>query len=189
MADLLLEPAVVSTAQKTRACIQYNHTHTAHTGGLIPTDVHAYFPHTREHSFYTAQSALCTQRSECVGRLWQGIAKPGWWFLSIVKAWAVKGWVLPTSVLLWPPGAHVWHSGARLSLSITCIETWVLLWVSLWTCVCVWERERERERLCVFPETQHLRVYSHHWTSTARELVSTTMCSIATTITRLAVLL
>lgn len=147
--------------------VQNTHTH---TGGLILTEVHTYFFFTLTHthaqsqshtqrahrSFHTAQSALCTQRSECVGRPWQGNANPGWWFIAIVKAWALKGCVLPTSVLLWPPGAHVWHSGARLSLSITCIETWVLWCVC--ACVCL-----KHSNLYLYPWTTALLLCAVLW--------------------------
>lgn len=72
-------------------------THTHICRGLMLTSVHAYFLSPNVHATCTQfPHSLHFARREV--RVWAGpgraaIAYPGWGFISILKAWAVQGWV------------------------------------------------------------------------------------------------
>lgn len=87
MADLPLEPAVLSTVQR--------HVHTysterTSTGGLV-LHIFCSDAHREPAGGRLPHSTVCTLHTEVsvwAGH-WQDIAKPGWWFISIAKAWAL----------------------------------------------------------------------------------------------------
>lgn len=83
---------------KTR--VHIHHTHTHQRINTCTLDVHACFSAGRVTRAQFSHSRVFTLHRGVRG--WEG---PGRWFLSVVKAWAMKGWLLPTLVLLWPPSA------------------------------------------------------------------------------------